>query len=117
VVRYLARTPSLLAGLQLEDAAGELKPGQSARRRRAASELRAAACRRMSRPHGSRKRAREARHAFATEGRGLTHNPSPLSSPPPRATYRLQFHKDFTFDDAVEAVPYIAKLASATEHR
>jgi (1->4)-alpha-D-glucan 1-alpha-D-glucosylmutase len=28
----------------------------------------------------------------------------------PRATYRLQFHKDFTFDDAVPIVPYLARL-------
>ena len=33
-----------------------------------------------------------------------------LAAPPPRATYRLQFHKDFTFDDAVKIVPYLAKL-------
>jgi (1->4)-alpha-D-glucan 1-alpha-D-glucosylmutase len=28
----------------------------------------------------------------------------------PRATYRLQFHKEFTFDDAVRIVPYLADL-------
>ncbi len=28
----------------------------------------------------------------------------------PRATYRLQFHKGFTFDDAVPLAPYLAKL-------
>ncbi len=28
----------------------------------------------------------------------------------PRATYRLQFHKGFTFDDAAGQVPYLAKL-------
>ncbi|MDH4189175.1 MAG: malto-oligosyltrehalose synthase [Betaproteobacteria bacterium] len=28
----------------------------------------------------------------------------------PRATYRLQFNRDFTFDDAVRVVPYLAKL-------
>ncbi len=28
----------------------------------------------------------------------------------PRATYRLQFHKDFTFDHAVQIVPYLARL-------
>jgi (1->4)-alpha-D-glucan 1-alpha-D-glucosylmutase len=28
----------------------------------------------------------------------------------PRATYRLQFHKDFTFDDAVPLASYLAKL-------
>ena len=29
---------------------------------------------------------------------------------PPRATYRLQFHKDFTFADAEPVVPYLAAL-------
>ena len=29
---------------------------------------------------------------------------------PPRATYRLQFHKHFTFRDALELVPYLAEL-------
>ncbi|MEJ8821118.1 malto-oligosyltrehalose synthase [Variovorax humicola] len=28
----------------------------------------------------------------------------------PRATYRLQFHKDFGFDDAIAVLPYLAKL-------
>jgi (1->4)-alpha-D-glucan 1-alpha-D-glucosylmutase len=28
----------------------------------------------------------------------------------PRATYRLQFHKDFTFDDAVRVLPYLQRL-------
>lgn len=28
----------------------------------------------------------------------------------PRATYRLQFHKDFGFDDAARIVPYLARL-------
>ena len=28
----------------------------------------------------------------------------------PRATYRLQFHKDFTFDDAIRTLPYLARL-------
>jgi len=28
----------------------------------------------------------------------------------PRATLRLQFHKDFTFADAEQHVPYIASL-------
>ena len=28
----------------------------------------------------------------------------------PRATYRLQFHRDFTFDDAVAIAPYLTRL-------
>ena len=33
-----------------------------------------------------------------------------LAAPPPRATYRLQFQKDFTFADGEAIVPYLAKL-------
>ena len=28
----------------------------------------------------------------------------------PGSTYRLQFHKDFTFDEAVRIIPYLARL-------
>jgi (1->4)-alpha-D-glucan 1-alpha-D-glucosylmutase len=31
-------------------------------------------------------------------------------TPPPRATYRLQFHREFTFGDARALVPYLAAL-------
>ncbi|MCD6073107.1 MAG: 4-alpha-glucanotransferase, partial [Microvirga sp.] len=48
--------------------------------------------------------------ALAEEGRDVRARRSTLAAPPPRATYRLQFHKDFTFDDAVKIVPYLAKL-------
>lgn len=45
--------------------------------------------------------------------------PRPAPRPPapslaearvPRATYRLQFNKDFTFDDATKILPYLARL-------
>src|SRR3712207_2951761 len=48
--------------------------------------------------------------ALTEEGRDVRARRSALAAPPPRATYRLQFHKDFTFDDAVRIVPYLAKL-------
>ena len=31
----------------------------------------------------------------------------------PRATYRLQFHKGFNFDDALKVLPYLRRLAAA----
>lgn len=34
----------------------------------------------------------------------------PSDSAPPRATYRLQFNRDFTFADAERIVPYLARL-------
>ncbi|MFN3671500.1 MAG: malto-oligosyltrehalose synthase [Bosea sp. (in: a-proteobacteria)] len=43
------------------------------------------------------------------EGRGGEPHET-LAPPPPRATYRLQFHAGFGFDDAVAIVPYLARL-------
>ncbi|HEY0353157.1 MAG TPA: malto-oligosyltrehalose synthase, partial [Enterovirga sp.] len=48
--------------------------------------------------------------AVSSEGRGRRAARSPLAAPPPRATYRVQFRKDFTFDDAVRIVPYLKQL-------
>lgn len=48
--------------------------------------------------------------------RGSAVSPHPVEPPParraviPRATYRLQFNKDFTFARATELVPYLAAL-------
>ena len=36
--------------------------------------------------------------------------PAGLQARIPRATYRLQFHKEFGFDDAIRVLPYLAKL-------
>jgi (1->4)-alpha-D-glucan 1-alpha-D-glucosylmutase len=108
--RYLARTASSLAALQLEDAAGELNqanmPGLDAGhpnwRRRLSTDLAT-----LVAPGGDLARLAS---AMATEGRGIRPASSALASPPPRATYRLQFHKEFTFDDAARAAPYLARL-------
>ena len=35
---------------------------------------------------------------------------STVTRPRPESTYRLQFHKGFTFSDATEIVPYLASL-------
>jgi (1->4)-alpha-D-glucan 1-alpha-D-glucosylmutase len=110
MMRYLARTPSVLVGLQIEDAAGELNqanlPGQDQShpnwRRRLGTDLDAIVA-----PGGDLARLAA---ALAEEGRGIEPRSSALAAPPPRATYRIQFHKDFTFDDAVRIVPYLAEL-------
>jgi len=47
--------------------------------------------------------------ALSAEGRGAR-SASRLADAPPRATYRLQFHKDFTFADVEAIVPYLARL-------
>ncbi|MEE1613574.1 malto-oligosyltrehalose synthase [Microvirga sp. CF3016] len=109
-VRYLARTSSVLTALQIEDASGELNqpnmPGMDMGhpnwRRRLSNTIETIAA------PGSL--MRKLAVALAEEGRDVRSRRNVLASPPPRATYRLQFHKDFTFDDAVKIVPYLAKL-------
>lgn len=108
-VRYLARTSSALTALQFEDALGELNQanlpgldeGHPNWRRRLQADVEA-----LTAPGGGLAKLAA---ALAEEGRG----PRPragLAAPPPRATYRLQFHEGFTFDDAAAIVPYLARL-------
>jgi (1->4)-alpha-D-glucan 1-alpha-D-glucosylmutase len=110
VLRYLARTPSVLNAIQYEDLLGELNqpnmPGTRDEhpnwRRKLANDLDAIAA-----PSGPLAKVAAAQ---ALEGRGARAGAPPLAAPPPRATYRLQFHKDFTFDDAAVIIPYLARL-------
>jgi (1->4)-alpha-D-glucan 1-alpha-D-glucosylmutase len=109
-VRYLARTTCALTALQIEDASGELNqpnmPGMDASlpnwRRRLSNTLES-----IMSPNSLMSRLSV---ALAEEGRDSIGRKSILAAPPPRATYRLQFHKDFTFDDAAKIVPYLADL-------
>ena len=110
MTRYLARAPSSLMALQLEDASGELNQanlpgpdrGHPNWRRRLGTDVDT-----LVAPGGDLAKLSA---AIAAEGRGLGPRASALAGPPPRATYRIQFHKDFTFDDAIRIVPYLAKL-------
>ncbi|KFG69011.1 malto-oligosyltrehalose synthase [Microvirga sp. BSC39] len=109
-IRYLARTSSVLTAVQIEDASGELNqpnmPGMDVGhpnwRRRLSNTVEDIAS------PGSL--LAKLAVALTEEGRDVHARRSTLAAPPPRATYRLQFHKDFTFDDAVKIVPYLAKL-------
>ncbi|MBF9194703.1 malto-oligosyltrehalose synthase [Microvirga terrestris] len=109
-IRYLARTSSVLTAVQIEDASGELNqpnmPGMDVGhpnwRRRLSNTIED-----MAAPGSLLAKLSV---ALTEEGRDVRTRRSVLAAPPPRATYRLQFHKDFTFDDAVKIVPYLAKL-------
>ncbi|WP_262296481.1 malto-oligosyltrehalose synthase [Microvirga sesbaniae] len=109
-IRYLGRTSSVLTGLQIEDASGEMNqpnmPGMDVGhpnwRRRLSNTIES-----IGAPGGLMPRLAV---ALCEEGRDVRSRRNALASPPPRATYRLQFHKDFTFDDAVKIVPYLADL-------
>ncbi len=108
--RFLARTPSALNAIQYEDVLGSLNqpnmPGTTEGhpnwRRKLEAELAT-----IDAPGGPLAKIAA---AVSAEGRGRRAATMPLAAPPPRATYRFQFHKDFTFDDAVRAVPYLVAL-------
>jgi (1->4)-alpha-D-glucan 1-alpha-D-glucosylmutase len=110
IVRYLARTPSVLNAVQYEDVLGALNqpnlPGTTEGhpnwRRKLEADLTDIAA-----PGGPLAKIAA---LVAGEGRGTRGEARPLAAPPPRATYRLQFHKDFTFDDATAILPYLARL-------
>ena len=108
--RYIAKSPSILTALQLEDILEDTNqanlPGPD-----------------MGHPNWRRKLTRTidgilapggplARAAAATldEGRALTPHAPRLSWPPPTATYRLQFHKDFTFAHATSILPFLQSI-------
>jgi len=109
-VRFLARSRAALAALQFEEPAGELnqanlpgvQEGHPNWRRKLAVDVAD-----LTAPGGELAKLAA---AIASEGRGEHPSPAPLASPPPRATYRVQFHKDFTLDQAAAIVPYLAEL-------
>ena len=108
--RYVAKTPSMLVALQLEDILEDINqanlPGPD-----------------LGHPNWRRKQTRtidgivapggplaRAAAAVLDEGRALTPHAPRLAWPPPSATYRLQFHKDFTFAHATDVLPYLRTL-------
>jgi (1->4)-alpha-D-glucan 1-alpha-D-glucosylmutase len=111
---YLAAAPSALMMVQLEDAAGVVEqanmPGtvseQPNWRRKLPLTLRALA-------ESERMVSLAAQLRAARPSPRLRRDPSTpqaLQARVPRATYRLQFHKDFGFDDAIRVLPYLARL-------
>ncbi|TCR68276.1 malto-oligosyltrehalose synthase [Bosea sp. BK604] len=110
-VAYLARSRSALVAIQTEDAAGELNqanlPGMDAQhpnwQRKLSLDVVSLTATRSS--------LAKLAALFANEGRSGEPRPgTALAAPPPRATYRLQFHRDFTFEQAAAIVPYLARL-------
>ncbi|MDB5642110.1 MAG: hypothetical protein JWN07_1427 [Hyphomicrobiales bacterium] len=107
---YLARTPSVLLAIQVEDLLDELNqanvPGLSEGppnwRRRMSETLETFTASDGPLRKGGALMAMERRTTQAREAR--------LSAPAPRATYRLQFHAGFTFDMARDILPYLSKL-------
>ncbi|WP_212757112.1 malto-oligosyltrehalose synthase [Usitatibacter rugosus] len=110
VHRLLARTPSALMLMQMEDVLGVEEQanvpgpasGQPNWRRRLPVALEAL---------DTDSRVRRHARAMAKE-RGVPAKSAnrPAGARIPRATYRLQLHKDFTFRDATALVPYLDRL-------
>ncbi|MER2266314.1 malto-oligosyltrehalose synthase [Methylobacterium oxalidis] len=108
--RYLARAPAMLTAVQYEDVVSELSqanvPGSTEGypnwRRKLDRDLDSIAA-----PGGPLAKLAA---ALSAEERGPRSGAARLATEPPRATYRLQFHKDFTFADAEGIVPYLARL-------
>ncbi|MGU3406954.1 malto-oligosyltrehalose synthase [Methylobacterium brachiatum] len=108
--RYLARAPSMLTAVQYEDVVSELAqanvPGSTEGypnwRRKLDRDLVDIAA-----PGGPLAKLAA---SLSAESRGPRSGSARLAAPPPQSTYRLQFHKDFTFADAERIVPYLKKL-------
>ena len=115
ILVYLARSRARLMLVQIEDVAGEAEqanlPGTTDRIRTGAAGCHAPLEELLAGPEMARIAAlvAEARRRSAAE------RPTPMSEAGTeavaiRATYRLQFHKGFTFRDAEALVPYLARL-------
>ncbi len=112
---FLAAAPSALMVFQLEDVAGEVEqanmPGTTDthpnwRRKLAPTvqELAAGVAMQGLTEHLRAARPRRSLGAEAAPSSTL------LQARVPRATYRLQFHQGFGFDDAIRVLPYLAQL-------
>ncbi|MET3915640.1 (1-_4)-alpha-D-glucan 1-alpha-D-glucosylmutase [Variovorax sp. OAS795] len=111
---YLAAAPSALMVFQLEDVAGDVEqanmPGTTDThpnwRRKLASSVQELVAGDAMQGLAERLRTARPRRSAGAE-------PAPqhrLLAQVPRATYRLQFHKGFGFDDAIRVLPYLAQL-------
>ncbi len=115
---FLAETPSRIMLLQIEDALGVVDqanlPATVNEHPNWRRKLPVALDEASSSESGFSERA----DALASTLSRLRPSPAPHTvNPPrsleprvPRATYRLQFHHAFTFDDAVRIIPYLSRL-------
>jgi (1->4)-alpha-D-glucan 1-alpha-D-glucosylmutase len=108
VQAFLARTPSLLLVVQLEDVLGVEQQANLP------ATVDAHPNWRRKLPLALEHWSQDRRFIELTQTlRRLRPRPSAAGRPvdaPPRATYRLQLHREFTFADATRLVPYLAAL-------
>lgn len=118
IYTFLGRTPSQLVGIQLEDITQQLiqvnVPGTSEGqfpnwRRKLGITLEALAQdARLLSVTAALRRTRPS--ALTPQGSAGAELPALSTALIPRATYRVQLHKDFRFHDAMQAVPYLDAL-------
>ncbi|MEO8119421.1 MAG: 4-alpha-glucanotransferase, partial [Rhodoferax sp.] len=109
---FLAATPCAIMTLQLEDALGVTEqinmPGTTEEqpnwRRKLPLDLAALAS------HEAMGGLSRTLSGLRPRGSGAASNRSRAQAKVPRATYRLQLHKDFGFADAIRILPYLARL-------
>ncbi|MEP6825793.1 MAG: 4-alpha-glucanotransferase, partial [Ramlibacter sp.] len=109
---FLAATPSALLMVQLEDVLGVVEqanmPGTTEQhpnwQRKLPVDVAALGSVPLLRSLASRLSALRPRSTASIAP------PQPARTRIPRATYRLQFHRGFGFDDAVRILPYLARL-------
>ncbi len=108
--RYLARSPAMLLALQLEDVLGDTNqanlPGPDRGHPNWKRKL-TSSVEEILAPAGPLAKAAA---AMVGEDRAAGATPPRPSAPPPSSTYRLQFHKDFTFADATAILPFLKRL-------
>src|SRR6185369_4677090 len=118
VYAYLARSPAMLLGVQVEDIFGVVDqanlPGTTAPqpnwRRRLPLELEAWAAEPRWRALAEMLRGERGQSTSAPESVVRRLSAPPRAAQIPRATYRLQLNRDFTLAQATEIVPYLAEL-------
>jgi (1->4)-alpha-D-glucan 1-alpha-D-glucosylmutase len=124
---FMAATPSQIMMVQMEDVLGEVEqvnmPGTTSQHpnwcRKLPLELKAidadvnfgrlAKTLSALRPHAQLRSATDASAVLPGSTSSISSIRS-MNAVIPRATYRLQFHKDFGFDDAIAILPYLSRL-------
>jgi (1->4)-alpha-D-glucan 1-alpha-D-glucosylmutase len=114
IYHYLAATPTMIAMVQPEDALGVIEPMNIPGTDREYPNWRRklpltidTMCRDARMRSIASVMRREGRASFLAPA---LRNQSKASLFVPRATYRVQFHKGFTFEDAIAVVPYLERL-------
>jgi (1->4)-alpha-D-glucan 1-alpha-D-glucosylmutase len=101
---FLARTPSQLLVIQLEDVIGVVEQANLP------ATVDAHPNWRRKLPLALEQWPADGRFIELTETLRHSRPHRPATGDPPRATYRLQLHREFTFADAARLVPYLAAL-------